>query len=83
MEASQRNTLECNMTQNIGPMLAAKIQNILSGSCTPAGDLLDLVDAGKLTAHEATQSLHQSGRTGGCVRTQAHAESVYMRAHNI
>lgn len=71
------------MTQNIGPMMAAKIRNILSGSCTPASDLLDLVNDGKLTAHEATEALRKSGRTGGCVRTQAHAESAYMRAHNI
>lgn len=41
---------------------ADKIRLILSGSCTPAQDLLVLVDDGEITAGEATQALKRTGR---------------------
>lgn len=67
------------MTQNIGPLLTIKIQNILSGSCTPASDLMTLVEDGYLAAREASEILRNSGRKVADVHSAAAAEIEQQR----
>lgn len=68
-----------NTTQNI----QAKVSLILSGSCNPASDLLELVNAGLISENEATQALYTSGRKNGRVRDQARQECAYMAQYDI
>jgi|GEM_PF-3466799 len=56
-----------------------KIRKILSGSCTPASDLLDLVDDGAITAFEASGILRNSGRKVADVHSAAAAEIEQQR----
>ena len=56
-----------------------QVRNILSGSPTPACDLLVLVDDGYMTAHEATQALKATGRKIADVHSCAAAEREHMR----
>lgn len=57
---------------------ATHIKSILSGSCSPASDLLDMVEDGYLTAGEATLALQQSGRKVADVHSAASIEHEHM-----
>lgn len=56
-----------------------KVRGILSGSCTPACDLLVLVEDGEMSAYEASQALKHSGRKVSDVHSAAAFEIDNMR----
>lgn len=60
-----------------------KIRRILSGSATPACDLLVLVEDGYITAHEASNALKGAGKKVADVHSAAATEIDYMRRHDI
>jgi hypothetical protein len=64
-------------------LTAAQVRRILAGSCTPAIDLLRMVDDGLITAHDATEALQASGRGVTDVHSAAAYERDYMRIHDI
>lgn len=57
-----------------------EVHRIITGSATPACDLLVLVDDGYLTATEATQALQGTGRNIADVHSAAAFEIDQMRA---
>lgn len=62
---------------------AAAVSAILSGSCTPACDLLVLVTEGVITSREATLALRTRSPGAADVRSAAAAEIDYMRRNDI
>jgi hypothetical protein len=60
-----------------------KISKILSGSCTPASDLLVMVEDGEITASEATAAMKRAGRNVSDVHSAAASEIDYMTRNNI
>lgn len=58
---------------------ADRVRRVLSGSATPAMDLLVMVDDGEMTAHEATQALKRTGRKVADVHSAAAFELDHMR----
>lgn len=63
MGSYQRHIIEQSMIE--GRRIADKadkVRKIISGSCTPAQDLLVMVDDGELTAYEAGQALRLSSQ---------------------
>ena len=61
---------------------ADNVKRILSGSCTPASDLLVLVEDGELTAYEASEALRNSGRKVADVQSAAAFEVEQQRKFN-
>lgn len=64
-------------------LVAAQVRRILAGSCTPACDLVRMVDDGLITAHDATEALQATGRKIADVHSEAAAERDYMLRHDI
>jgi len=60
-----------------------RIAIILSGSATPACDLLVMVEDGELTAQEATAALRSRNSRSADVHSAAAAEIDYMRRNDI
>lgn len=56
-----------------------QIRRILSGSCTPASDLLVMVEDGYITATEATAALRTRNTKSADVHSVAAAEIEDMR----
>jgi hypothetical protein len=59
-------------------LTAALVRRILAGSCTPAIDLVRLVDDGLITAHDATLALQATGRKVADVHSAAAFERDEM-----
>ena len=59
-----------------------RIATILSGSATPACDLLVMVEDGELTAYEATTALRSSNSRSADVHSVAAAEIEHMRRND-
>lgn len=62
---------------------ANEIRRILSGSPTPACDLLVLVEDGYITAHDATTAMKAAGHKVADVHSAAAAEIDDMRRNDI
>jgi hypothetical protein len=60
-----------------------KIALVLSGSCTPACDLLVMVEDGEITAHEATLALRTKSKNVSDVHSAAADEIDFMRRYDI
>lgn len=71
------------MTNDNTPDTATQVKRILTGSCSPACDLLALVDDGLLTASEAGDALRRSGRKVADIHSAAAFERDNMRRLDI
>lgn len=60
-----------------------QIRRILSGSATPACDLLVLVEDGYINAHDATNAMKAAGHKAADVHSAAASEIEYMRRNDI
>ena len=62
--------------------VADEVKLVISGSCTPAQDLLVMVDDGRLSAYEAGQALRNSGRKVADILSAAAFEIDQERKFN-
>ena len=66
-------------------MNAQEMTRIMTGSCTPASDLMAAVDAGKIT-YPAAQDFYRGyrrDRTPAILRDDAVGEMAYMKSADI
>ena len=61
---------------------ADRINRILSGSCTPACDLQDLISLGEITIEQASNALQTRFGTHRSVAAMADAERADVRARD-
>ena len=58
------------------------IARIISGSCTPASDLLDLVNAGHVSMEQASNAMQARWGTHSSLANLAAAERAAIRARD-
>lgn len=66
-------------------MNVQQMTRIMTGSCTPASDLMTAVDSGKIT-YQVAQDFYRGyrrGRTPATLRDDAVGEMAYMKSADI
>lgn len=64
-------------------MTTDRIALILSGSCTPACDLLEAVRSGEVSRQEATAAYKRTRPTAVCLESAAQSELEQMRRLDV